>query len=287
MSVQDVLRTTAQWPVDTVVAGALSEAGDVTVGDAGRVFPLASVSKLITAYSVLIAVEEGAFDLDDTVATVSREYGVPVEAPDDATVRELLSHSSGVGMQSRQREKPARTRRIYSSAGYEILADLVSATGIPFTEYTRAAVCEPLGLSVDALDLSGSAGHGFSASVSALLVLAAEFLSPTLVSEQTWEDALSPQYGDLDGIVPGYGRQSPCPWGLGPEIRGAKAPHWVGSSMPRDVVGHFGQSGTFLWFHRPTGRAGVALTDRAFGTWAKDRWAGFNDDLWNALQPSN
>jgi CubicO group peptidase (beta-lactamase class C family) len=75
-------------------------------------------------------------------------------------------------MQSREREKPARSRRIYSSAGYEILADLVSATGIPFPDYTRAAVCDPLGLSTTEMDLSGSAGHGFSGSLSALMVLA-------------------------------------------------------------------------------------------------------------------
>lgn len=287
MSVQEALSDVGTWPVDTVAAGVLSGAGTSVYGDTGRLFPLASVSKLITAYSVLIAVEEGAFGLDDTVADIGSEYGSSVEGPADATVRELLSHASGVGMQSRQREKPARSRRIYSSAGYEILADLVSATGIPFTEYTRAAVCEPLGISAHTVDLSGSAGHGFSASVDTLLVLATEFLSPTLISTQTWDDALSVQYRDLDGIVPGYGRQVPCPWGLGAEAHGTKSPHWMGRTMPQDVTGHFGQSGTFLWFHRPTGRAAVVLTDRDFGPWAKERWDGFNDRLWAELQPSS
>lgn len=283
----DILAAVDAWPVDTVAAGVLTPGGTATHGDADRLFPLASVSKLITAYSVLIAVEEGAFALDDTVDDVVAEYGATIDGPSDATVRELLSHASGVGMSSREREKPARTRRIYSSAGYEILADLVSATGIDFVDYTRAAVCEPLGIPEADLDLSGSAGHGFSATVSAMTRIATEFLSPTLISGQTWDEALTAQFADLDGIVPGYGRQTPCPWGLGVEIHGTKSPHWVGSSMPQDVAGHFGQSGTFLWFHRPSGRAAVVLTDRAFGPWAKERWAGFNDDLWDALQTSS
>lgn len=287
MSVQEALSDVDTWPADAVAAGVLSDGATLTHGDTARMFPLASVSKLITAHSVLIAVEEGAFSLDGTVADINSEYDASVVGPADATVRDLLSHASGVGMQSRQREKPARSRRIYSSAGYEILADLVSATGIPFTDYTRAAVCEPLGIPADALDLSGSAGHGFRASLSALLTLAAEFLSPRLLSTQTWDGALSVQYKDLDGIVPGYGRQHPCPWGLGAEVHGTKSPHWMGQTMPRDVAGHFGQSGTFLWFHRPTGRAAVVLTDHDFGPWAKERWDGFNDRLWNELHPSN
>lgn len=271
------------WPVDNVAAAVLTGGGSVTHGDTGRVFALASVSKLVTAYAILIAVEEGAFTLDDTVADVCSEYGVHVDGPDDATVRDLLSHASGVGMRSREREKPAHTRRIYSSAGYEILADLIAATGIPFPDYVREAVAQPLGIADDALELNGSAGHGFRASVDALTVLAGEFLSPTLVSEQLWDEALTPQFPQLDGIVPGYGRQTPCPWGLGPELHGDKSPHWLSSSMPADVAGHFGQAGTFLWFHRQTGRAAVVLTDRPFGAWARERWDGFNAGLWDEL----
>ena len=38
----------------------------------------------------------------------------------------------------------------------------------------------------------------------------------------------SNQFADLAGIVPDVGRFDPCPWGLGVEIRGNKAPHWTG-----------------------------------------------------------
>src|SRR5699024_11483971 len=80
-----------------------------------------------------------------------------------------------------------------------------------------------------------------------------------------------------------YGRQTPCPWGLGFEIHGEKKPHWMGENMPATVAGHFGQSGTFLWFAPEQGLAAVVLTDEPFGEWAKDRWPAFNAQLWEAM----
>lgn len=288
----DVLAETGDWPVDAVAAAVLrsGEGGTVaaaTSGDLHRMFALASVSKLVSAYAVLIAVSEGCFDLDDSVADVAVSTGHDVDGPQDATVRELLSHASGVGFRGRDREKDARTRRIYSSAGFEILADLVTASvaevGMDFASYVRDTVCEPLGIGEAELVIEGSAGHGFRGSVDALSRLAAEFLSPTLVPGSLWDEALTCQFPDLDGVVPGYGRQRPCPWGLGFELHGHKSPHWLPTQMPEDVAGHFGQSGTFLWFHRASGTAAVVLTDRAFGDWAKHRWDGFNARLWASL----
>ena len=288
----DVLAETGDWPVGTVAAAVLrsgdSGVGTVaTTGDRHHVFDLASVSKLVSAYAVLVAVSEGCFSLEDTVADVAVTTGHDVDGPQDATVRELLSHASGVGFRGRDREKDAQTRRIYSSAGFESLADLVTASvaevGMDFTSYVRDAVCEPLGIAEAELVVEGSAGHGYRGSVDALSRLAAEFLSPTLVPESLWEEALTCQFPELDGVVPGYGRQRPCPWGLGFELHGQKSPHWLPLQMPEDTAGHFGQSGTFLWFHRASGTAAVVLTDRAFGDWAKQRWDGFNARLWDSL----
>ncbi|HAF73076.1 MAG TPA: serine hydrolase, partial [Corynebacterium variabile] len=62
-------------------------------GDLHHVFDLASVSKLVSAYAVLIAVSEGCFSLEDTVADVAVTTGHDVDGPQDATVRELLSHA--------------------------------------------------------------------------------------------------------------------------------------------------------------------------------------------------
>lgn len=283
MTIAEVLKSTSEWPVGNVAAAAITPDGVETVGDTSRVFALASVSKLVTAYAVLLAAEEGAFDLDDAVAS-------PLLPSFDATpsYRELLSHASGIGFRERVQEKPARTRRIYSSAGYEVLADAIEeTTTIPFSDYVREGICEPLGIDII---VEGSAGHGFSASVDALTALAQEFLSPKLLSEQMLEEALTPQYPDLAGIVPGYGRFNPCTWGLGFSLEGDKSQqreehaHWIGKTMPEDTAGHFGQSGTFLWFHRPTGRAAIVLTDKPFGDWAKQRWDVFNDQLWKTLE---
>ncbi|WP_099299074.1 serine hydrolase domain-containing protein [Corynebacterium dentalis] len=284
MRIFEVLKSTEEWPVDSVAAAAIttpdaqsgSSPNVATIGDTSQVFPLASVSKLITGYAVLLAVEEGAFALDDHIPS-----SLLPSFDASPTYRELLSHASGIGFRDREPEKPPRTKRIYSSAGYEVLAEaLEKTTDIAFADYVHEGLCQPLGIEIT---VEGSAGHGFSASVDALTVLAQEFLQPQLLSEQTLEEALTPQYPDLAGIVPGYGRHNPCTWGLGFSLHGGKDPHWIGSEMPDDTAGHFGQSGTFLWIHRPTRRAAIVLTDRDFGDWAKRRWGEFNNSLWATM----
>lgn len=253
------------WPVDNVSAGLVGRASEV-VGDTERVYELASVTKLLSAYGVLLAVEEGAFGLDDPLG------------PEGSTVRHLLAHASGVGFDTRDPQKPVGQRRIYSSAAYEILAEHVEATtGIPFPEYVREGVFAPLGM--DTAVLEGSAGHGGRASLSDMLLFADELLQPQLLMDLA--PAFENQFGDLRGIVPGYGMQKPCPWGLGFEIKGEKAPHWTGDGMPAETVGHFGMAGTYLWV--ADGVAMVALTDREFGDWAKPLWQETNTAIWEAL----
>lgn len=276
MSISEVLNSTEEWPVNSVAAAAITPEGVTTTGDTSRVYPLASVSKLITAYAILMAAEEGAFALDDSAPAhlLPSFDGAP-------TYRELLSHASGIGFRDWEPEKPPQTKRIYSSAGYEVLARaLEENTEIDFAEYVHEGICKPLGIEIK---VEGSAGHGFSASLDSLTALSQEFLHPQLINMQTVEEACTPQYPDLAGIVPGYGRHDPCTWGLGFSLHGGKNPHWIGLEMPDDTAGHFGQSGTFLWIHRPTGRAGLVLTDEPFGPWAKERWAKFNDSLWVAM----
>ena len=94
------------------------------------------------------------------------------------------------------------------------------------------------------------------------------------------------RYPELAGVVPGYGRFNPCPWGLGFEIKGEKSQHWMGDRVPGDAVGHFGVSGTLLW-HVPAwsgdkdlaGCGLVVLTDRDFGDWAKPLWQNASTDV--------
>lgn len=270
MGLMSALDKVKDWPVENVAAVLLNGGETTTTGDTSRVFELASVTKLLAAYGFLLAVEEGVFELDSPLG------------PEGSTVRHLLAHASGVGMSSREPEKGVGERRIYSSAGFEILADEVAdEAGMSFAEYLDLAVFQPLGMADT--ELYGSAGHEARSTAADLATFAREVLDPQLLHPDTLADALSVQFPDLRGVVPGYGMQRPCPWGLGFEIRGEKSPHWTGASMPEDIVGHFGQAGTYLWVHRPTHRAMVALTDRNFGSWAKPLWAETNDEIWREV----
>ncbi|AKE90476.1 serine hydrolase domain-containing protein [Rhodococcus aetherivorans] len=258
----------SDWPVDHAAAAVLTRGGGVVAGhgDQLRLYRLASVTKPLVAYAVLVAVEEGAVELDQPAG------------PAGSTVRHLLAHASGLAFDERRAQAEPGRKRIYSSAGFEILAELVAGeTGIPFPEYLTQAVFEPLGMRESSLP--GPAGHGGQSSLADLTHFAAELLAPRLVSAQTLAEATRVQFPGLDGIVPGYGMHKPNDWGLGFEIRGRKNPHWTGSANSPETYGHFGQSGTFLWVDPRAGVACVALTDRAFGDWAKPRWPALADDV--------
>ena len=116
-----------------------------------------------------------------------------------------------------------------------------------------------------------------------LIRFAAELQAPTLVSAQTAAEATSVAFPGLDGVLPGFGRQSPNDWGLGFEIRDGKSPHWTGAHSSPATFGHFGQSGTFLWVDPDAGAACVVLTDRDFGPWAVEAWPPFTDRVLAAL----
>jgi beta-lactamase class C len=70
----------------------------------------------------------------------------------------------------------------------------------------------------------------------------AGFLSPAIRAE-----AIRGHTGDLGGgfITPLI--WSPCPWGLGPEVRGQKSPHWTPPAAGPDSFGHSGASGALAW----------------------------------------
>ncbi|WP_103501549.1 serine hydrolase, partial [Streptomyces sp. SM14] len=255
-----------QWPVPTAAAAVVLADGTVagTGGPTGRRFPLASVTKPLAAYAVLIAVEEGALELDDPAG------------PEGSTVRHLLAHTSGLAFDERRVMASPGDRRLYSNTGFDELGDhLAKATGIPFTEYLRQGLLEPLGMSATTLD--GSPARDAVSTVDDLVRFAAELQSPRLLSPQTVAEATSVRYPGLAGVLPGFGHQKPNDWGLGFEIRDGKSPHWTGERSSPRTFGHFGQSGTFLWVDPDAGAACVALTDRAFGPWAGMMWPRFTD----------
>jgi len=98
-----------------------------------------------------------------------------------------------------------------------------------------------------------------------------------LVTPATLAEATAVAFPGLAGVLPGFGRQDPNEWGLGPELRGTKAPHWTGSRNSPRTFGHFGQAGGFLWVDPEAGLACACLTDRPFGPWAAEVWPALSD----------
>ena len=255
----------AGWGVATWAAGTVDAAGSADVaGAVDHRFELASVTKLLTALAVLVAVEEGTVGLDDDAG------------PPGATVRHLLAHAAGYAFDGDEVVSPPAKRRIYSNTGYEVLADhLAVAAGMPFGSYLREAVLEPLDLRGTTLE--GSPAAGAAGTVGDIVRLGHELLAPTIIDAATLTEATSVQFPGLVGVVPGIGRMDPCDWGLGPELRGRKSPHWTPKAASPRTFGHFGGSGTFLWVHPEAGIACAALTDRPFGPWALEAWPAFGD----------
>ena len=257
----------AGWGADTWAVGTVDRRGTTEVAGAVETrFALASVTKLLTSLAVLVAVEEGSVGLDDGAG------------PPGATVRHLLAHAAGYAFDGDDVVSPPGRRRIYSNTGYEVLArHLEAASGVPFADYLREALLEPLGLGATSLD--GSPAAGATAPLGDVLRLGHELLAPTVVDPATLADATSVQFPGLQGVVPGIGRMDPCDWGLGPELRDGKAPHWTPPSASPATFGHFGGAGTFLWVDPVAGLACAALTDRPFGPWALDAWPSFGESV--------
>jgi CubicO group peptidase (beta-lactamase class C family) len=260
----EALREIDAWEAANAALGVTRADGEVAVrGPRERLFRWASVTKLATALACLVAAEEGAVDLDE-------EAG-----PAGSTVRHLLAHASGLPFEGSTPIARPGARRIYSNTGFETLAEVVEQSAeMPFGEYLRRAVLEPLGMSAE---LRGSAAAGIHGTLGDLLVLGRELLAPTLVPPETLAEAATVQFPGLAGVLPGLGRFDPNDWGLGFELKDEKRPHWTGDRNSARTFGHFGGSGTFVWVDPVAGLACACLTDRDFGDWALEAWPRLSD----------
>jgi CubicO group peptidase (beta-lactamase class C family) len=257
------------WPVTTAAAALVGPDGILaTRGPIDHVFALASVTKPLAALATLVAVEEGAVELEDA----ADEHLIP-----GATLRHLLAHASGLAPERAMKAAEPGTRRIYSNVGIERAARLVEvATDMAFGDYLYEAVSAPLGL--NRTSLYGSPAKDARSSVADLARVAQELLRPTgLLDPSTLAEATSVHYPGLRGVLPGFGPKDPNDWGLGFEIRGAKSPHWTGSLNSPETFGHFGQSGTMFWVDPRASLALVALADVPFGEWAAKAWPSLSD----------
>ena len=260
----DALRQVERWGAPHVAVVVVRN-GDVIAahGPSDRVFRWASVTKLVTTLTALVAAEEGTIDLDEPAG------------PEGSTVRHLLAHASGLPFEPGAPTGRPGVRRVYSNVGFETLAEHVAASAeLPFADYLREAVMQPLEMRAE---LRGSPASGLRGSLDDLVRLARELQSPRLIARETLDEATTVQFPGLAGVLPDLGRFDPNDWGLGFELRDAKTPHWTGTANSPRTFGHFGGSGTFLWVDPESGLALACLTDRDFGDWAKEAWPRLSD----------
>ena len=141
-------------------------------------YRLGSISKTVTAITVLRLRDEGLVDLDDAL-----EQHLPGTPLGDRTVGQLLSHLAGAGSESPggwwERTPgttldglalsdadvvlPAARRFHYSNLGFGLLGEVVAALrGKPWAEVARDEVLAPLGMTRTTPRPSGRAARGYA-----------------------------------------------------------------------------------------------------------------------------
>jgi len=269
-SLDAALEVVRDWGADDAAVAVIGADGIVaSVGDLARLAEWASVTKLVTAYAVLRAVERDTIALDEP-------FGPP-----GATVRHLLAHASGLGPEgSAPISAPERTR-IYSNVGYDLLGALLEErSGQPIETVLEQDVLGPLGMS--GTRLIGRPSAGLYGPLDDLARFGRELLRPSLMSPAALAAATMVTFPGLAGVLPGLGRFDPLDWGLGFELRDGKDPHWTGTRNSPATFGHFGATGTFLWVDPAADLALACLTERAFGPWALEAWPALSDAVLEA-----
>jgi len=214
-------------------------------------------------------------------ALLCHTAGLPIDvAPTHAPYAQGLDwHTLGMACLLTPLEAPPATRVQYGNVGYGLLALVVERrTGEHFPAALARLVLAPLriegylgdepprrpavladvrgkhaGTSIEpynsrfyrslALPWSGMVTNAAGA-----LALVRAFRDPQFLNAATATAATSDQTGGLSGgfVEPLF--WDPCPWGLGPDLRGAKSPHWVPAAAGSDSFGHSGASGCLAWY---------------------------------------
>jgi len=226
-----------------------------SVGDESVVRPWASISKLAVAVAYGIEVDWGTHSYEETVRASGR------------MALEHLSHATGFGLEEGDPRVEPMTKRVYSNYAVDLLVEHV-VEDASAADWLNNRIFSGLGMT--STSLVGRPSAGVEGSTRDLATFLKCFLLGSLLGESTLTRILTPYGPSLAGIVPGWGRFDPCPWGLGPELRGAKE-HWMGD-WPATAAGHFGQSGALALFDRSEGIGVVATSPEPFGPWAVDLW---------------
>jgi len=257
---------TEQFPHTALVGVTDADATRAVQGDPHAALALASVSKPITAWGALIAVERELVDLDEPAG------------PDGSTLLNLLDHTSGLPFEGEQTQAAPGARRIYSNAGFDALgARVAEAAGMPFAQWLAREVAAPLGMR--GIQLDGRPSAGYRASIDDLLIFGREVLRPTLIPAELRDLALAVSRPGLKGVVPGYGSFDDNQWGLGFELKGVKSPHWLDDSFAPETAGHFGGQGSFLFIDRSRGIAAAFLSGVPFGDEHRRIWPALTAEI--------
>lgn len=209
--------------------GVRERRGDVRCERAWR-----SVTKPLTGYAAAVALDRGLIDLEAPCG------------PEGSTLRHVLAHASGLFYGSDRTLMAPGRRRHYSNRGIDLGGEHVAAAvGRDLEDWVREQVLDPLGM--DGVRWTGSPSVGAFGTLEDLALLCGELLRPTLVGPEAFAAVTTPQLPELVGIMPGFGQQSPNPFGLGFEVRGDKSPHWTGHGNDPATFGHFGMAGTAFW----------------------------------------
>jgi len=231
----------------------LADAENRTPAKPESSYRLASITKPITALAVLHLVEEGKIDLDAEIQAYV-PYFPRKKWP--ITVRQLLGHIGGIShyrdysveghiKESRTTRQALAifqdfdlvaepgTRYNYSTYGFNLLgAAIEGASGLPYGEYIRRIIIEPLGMTDTRLDnplavipnrvqgyqlvggelqhsefvniSSRFAGGGLRSTVVDLLKYARAIIDGKILKETTWRKMFSPM-ALSNGLLTGYG----------------------------------------------------------------------------------
>jgi CubicO group peptidase (beta-lactamase class C family) len=170
-----------------LVSGGLAWSGGAGFADlasrqepgAGTLFRIASITKTFTGTAVMQLAAAGRLNLDDPAVThlpELREAGSPFGPIEALTIRRMLSHESGLlgdpegtdwsvpayeGLAERTLSRPAQitvmvppnSQHKYSNLAYQLLGEIVArVSGVPFRQYIRDEILDPLGLASTGLE---------------------------------------------------------------------------------------------------------------------------------------
>lgn len=225
------------------------------IGDLDAVRPWASVSKMAVSLAFGVESDWGTHSFAESLG------------PRGATLANLLSHSSGLGLEEGDPTVDVAAKRVYSNCAFDHAVDAIVGESTAAT-WLDNRLFRPFGMT--ATHLEGRPSSGVVGSTNDMARLAVAWLRPDGIARTTRNQMITPFLPLLDGIVPGFGRFSPCPWGLGPEVRGDKR-HWMGDWPPASF-GHFGQSGTMMLLNADERLGLVATSTEPFGPWAVKLW---------------